>query len=501
MPILTVGPTSTYASISAAMPFALPDDTIVLQSGYSGEDAIVDKTGLTVTGDATSVGITLRLGAGVQAITISGDAAINVFDSTTGNSTEANAILGGSGNNVILVSGGVDAVNGGLGTDTLFVDYAAANGAVTGDSTTNFTDAGGGHTVTITDGTFENFNIVTGDFADTITTGDGNDIIIVGNGANVVSAGQGANILLGGVDADTFTALDGGNYMDGGNGANTLTSGAGSDTIRSGTGADTIVSGGGIDAITVLGGADTVDAGAQADRLIIDYSATATSVTGSLTGDVGSGYTGQFADLSANSVDFVGVENFTITTGTGADTITTGAGTDTISGGDGADVLSAGSGADYIQGNVGADYIQGNVGNDVLRGGQGADTVRGGQGDDYLRGDKDNDMLQGDRGRDTLDGGAGADVLRGDVEGASTNDTFMFRIGEASGDTVLDFNGNGSLTGDVLQFVGFGTSTDATFEQVGSGNVWAITSSNGLTVETITLANGATISSDDYVFI
>ena len=42
------------------------------------------------------------------------------------------------------------------------------------------------------------------------------------------------------------------------------------------------------------------------DRLIVDYSALTTAVTGGVTGgNLLSGYTGHIADLAGNSVDFV----------------------------------------------------------------------------------------------------------------------------------------------------------------------------------------------------
>ena len=161
-------------------------DTIQLQSGYSNETATVTHVGMTVTGEANSTGIVLNLGTGVTAFTLGGMAPINVHDSLQGNT-----IIGNGGDNIITVTGGADAVTGGLGTDRLVVDYHLATGAVTGDSTSNFTDAGGLGSVTITAGTFENFTVLTGSGADTITTGAGNDIINVGSGANTVTAGQG----------------------------------------------------------------------------------------------------------------------------------------------------------------------------------------------------------------------------------------------------------------------------------------------------------------------
>jgi len=265
MAIRTVGPTSTFPTIAAAMLAANAADTIVLEAGYSNETATVTHNGMTVSGQASSTGIILHLGTGIATFALGGSAPITVDDAPDGNS-----IVGNDGDNTIIVTNGVDAVTGGLGVDLLRVDYHTATGAITGNSTSNFTEAGGsGRAVSIVDGTFENFTVLTGSGADTLTVGDGDNTIKAGSGANTITAGQGANRIFGGDDADTITAGDGGNTIDSGDGANTLTSGAGNDRIYSGTGADTIVAGGGSDQVTVLGGADTVDSGAGSDRLIV----------------------------------------------------------------------------------------------------------------------------------------------------------------------------------------------------------------------------------------
>ena len=419
MAIRTVGPTSTFPTIAAAMLAANAADTIVLEAGYSNETATVTHNGMTVSGQASSTGIILHLGTGIATFALGGSAPITVDDAPDGNS-----IVGNDGDNTIIVTNGVDAVTGGLGVDLLRVDYHTATGAITGNSTSNFTEAGGsGRAVSIVDGTFENFTVLTGSGADTLTVGDGDNTIKAGSGANTITAGQGANRIFGGDDADTITAGDGGNTIDGGDGANTLTSGAGNDRIYSGTGADTIVAGGGSDQVTVLGGADTVDSGAGSDRLIVDYSALTTDVTGGVTsGNLLSGYTGNIADTTVHTVGFVGTEAFTVTTGSGNDKITTGAGIDRLTGGAGNDALDAGDG------------------NDVLSGGDDQDTLRGAGGNDQLNGGNGNDKLLGGAGADDHDGGAGVDVaqytyatagLLADLQVSSNN------TGEAAGDTYV----------------------------------------------------------------
>ncbi len=362
MAILTVGPTSTYPSIAAAMAAAAASDTIQLESAYSNDTANVTRPGLTVTGDAFSTGIVLNLALAGAGLTLAGAAPINIVDTGGGN-----ALVGNAGANTITVTNGIDSVDGGAGIDRLIVDYSLATGPVTGDSTSNFTESGGGgRSVTITGG-IENFTVLTGSGADTITTGAGDDYINAGDGANTINAGQGMNTIVGGNGNNTITGLDGGNTVTAGNGTNTITTGGGNDTVVSGTGSGTIVTGAGDDTITVIGGANTVDAGTGNDTLIIDYGTMTTNVTGGITGgNVSTGYTGHIADLAGSMVDFTGVENLMITGGSGADVLTAG---------DGADVLVGGAGNDTLNGGGGNDTLTGGAGNDNLDGGAGFDTA------------------------------------------------------------------------------------------------------------------------------
>jgi Ca2+-binding RTX toxin-like protein len=361
MAIFTVGPNSTFPSIAAAMAAAGPGDTIQLEAGYSNETATVTHSGMTITGGADSLGIVLQLGGGIATVTLAGTAPIDLRDASDGN-----GIVGNDGANLVTVTAGADSVSGGAGEDRLFVDYRLATGAVTGDSTANVAEAGGGGRLVTINGGFEHFTIWTGSGADTITTGDGDDDIRTGEGAGTVTAGDGANHIVGGSGADTITAGSGGNFVDAGDGTNTVTTGGGADEILSGNGADTIVAGAGDDRVTVTGGSDTVDSGAGNDLLIVDYSAAVTNVTGGVTGgNLGSGYTGHIADTATATVDFVETERFWITTGSGDDAIATGGGDDILLGGAGNDLLEAGAGNDLLYGQGGNDTTNGGAGDDV----------------------------------------------------------------------------------------------------------------------------------------
>jgi serralysin len=442
MAIFTVGPNSTYASIAAAMAAAGPGDTIQLEAGYSNETATVTHSGMIITGEASSLGIVLELGSGIATVTLAGSAPINLIDAPDGN-----GIVGNDGANLITVTAGADAASGGPGDDRLFVDYRLATGAVTGDSTSNVAEAGGGGRLVTINGGFEHFTIWTGSGADTITTGAGDDDIRTGEGAGTVTAGEGANHIIGGSGADTITAGSGGNFVDGGDGANTITTGGGIDEILTGRDMDTIVAGAGNDRITILGGADTVDGGAGSDHLVVDYSAAVTAVTGGVTGgDLAGGYTGHLADLAGATVDFVGTERFSITTGTGNDVIATGGADDMIATGAGDDMLAGGGGNDTLDGGAGEDQMHGGAGHDLYivdnandvvteNVGEGTDTVRtalaaysleavpevehlyGGGNDQVLTGNNGANLIHGAGGIDTLIGLAGDDIYYTDVSG------------------------------------------------------------------------------------
>jgi Ca2+-binding RTX toxin-like protein len=95
-----------------------------------------------------------------------------------------------------------------------------------------------------------------------------------------------------------------------------------------------------------------------------------------------------------------------------------------------------------------------------------------------------------------LDGGAGADEL----SGLGGNDTFSFVAGEAQGDVVWDFTGNGGGIGDLLRFDGFGTLAEGASCIALGGDQYQVTSADGLIVETITVY-GAVDIGQDVVFV
>ena len=111
---------------------------------------------------------------------------------------------------------------------------------------------------------------------------------------------------------------------------------------------------------------------------------------------------------------------------TGNDNLTGGKGDDHLYGGKGNDVLNGSDGDDRGYGGKGDDKIYGEAGNDRLYGGKGDDKLFGSTGNDSLFGQKGDDLLSGGKGRDILVGGQGTDITTGG-KGA---DTFEFNTGD-----------------------------------------------------------------------
>ena len=92
---------------------------------------------------------------------------------------------------------------------------------------------------------------------------------------------------------------------------------------------------------------------------------------------------------------------------------------------------------------------------------------------------------------------AGTDILWG----GGGNDTFVFVACETNNDTILDFAGNGEAAGDQLQFSGYGLAAQGRTCLLVDATHWQINPANGLIHDVITLTNGASIHTNDYLFV
>src|SRR5262245_13905608 len=97
----------------------------------------------------------------------------------------------------------------------------------------------------------------------------------------------------------------------------------------------------------------------------------------------------------------------------------------------------------------------------------------------------DNELGGGD-GNDVLDGRGGTDT----IYTGSGNDLIVFQRAEANGDTVVDFEGNGPVAGDRLEFHGYGPG--ATFTNIDATH-WQVNYNGDTQHDVVTFSNGASI--------
>ncbi|MBJ7439816.1 MAG: cadherin domain-containing protein [Sphingopyxis sp.] len=362
-------------------------------------------------------------------------------------------IVGGSGNDVLVGTGGNDFVYGGAGNDQLFL--------LAGDDVGN---GGSGNDMVAGD-----------DGRDLIIGGVGNDELIGGAGIDAISGDAGADDIYGGADRD---------ILSGGRGDGDLVvGGAGDDTFKysRGDGRDTVfdefanywdvvwtrtggwnsaagysynevtgeVTGPGGIVIRKNVGTETTpdlqwlgrydyDITSETLKLFnppVGVSVTANSGTDTIEfapginlqdvvlrrvgNDLVMAITSDNLDVADFSQvkDSVAIKDWYLAPGqieklafyaTGLLDISASA-MSLIAGTDGAD----GTTTTPLAGTTLADWITAGAGDDVVAGGSGNDIIAGNSGSDTLRGEAGDDVLYGGTGNDILDGGAGKDMLIG----------------------------------------------------------------------------------------
>ena len=417
-------------------------DDIVVENASGGIDTVE------LMGSGWSTTINLSAFANLENLTLAGGTAGLTY--TIHGTAGANAISGGSTNNVIYGYDGDDVLEGGGGVDTLY-----------GGTGSDLLDGGSG--------------------ADTMYGGTGDDTYVVDSaGDSIVElAGEGIDTvqseiaytlgatlenlhLLADVDG-TGNALD--NHLIGSSGANTLYGLGGNDILEGGGGGDTLIGGAGDDTYYVEGPEDQIveNSGEGHDTVYVNW--------------------GDYV-LSANVEDLV-IASSAGFGGTGNaldNTITGNAANNRLDGGAGNDMLIGGLGDDvYVLDSYGDTVVESvDGGNDTIETGlawtlaleienltlTGTAAVNGtgNARDNILTGNDGNNTLYGLAGNDILSGGGGADVLIG----GEGHDVYL--INDAS-DTIVEAANEGfDVVRASVSYV-LGANIENIILQPGAGNI------------------------------
>jgi Ca2+-binding RTX toxin-like protein len=428
--------------------------------------------------------------------------------------SNADALVGGSGNNTILgfqgndtISGlgGNDLLVGGMGDDSISYGVASGVGS-TGSSliygsegADSIVSAGGSGSNTIVGGT---------GIASIDATADGADYIDV-------SADSGRDLVLGNYGDDTIfgpvATISGGfgSFDQSGSPYDTLVGGYGNDILVSGViqGVGPVLNNA---PVLILGnqGSDTVDAfgpatvyGGQGDDFIQAASSTADLIIGGEGGDTIGVFAGNITVLGGTGN--AAVDSLAGALGDGSDYILLGvlgtAGNDLVLGNYGDDTIDASAV------NAGSGTLVGGMGNDVISvGGSANDLILGSQGDDIVvdqRFGKGVDTIYGGQGNDGVIAGstvAGASALVFGGEGnnnltvtGSQNNTIYGGVGAT--DAVGNSDGTSYINLSGVAATAAGGASELVFG--GSGNDFV---SVGGSANTVTITGGA--GSDTYYF-
>lgn len=143
------------------------------------------------------------------------------------------------------------------------------------------------------------------------------------------------------------------------------------------------------------------------------------------------------------------------------------------------DLIGGGAGDDTLTGGYGNDTLAGEDGNDRLYGGVGSDTLTGGAGDDTLAGGTQGDALDGGTGMDFADYSAStagvsvnlaSKVVSGGHAQGDTVNGIEGVIGSAFADTLVGFDQQSTVAGDVYTNVFFGGSGNDLLDGAGGND-------------------------------
>ena len=320
--------------------------------------------------------LSLTTGGGADILSTAGHALNDVISTNGGNDSIASGL-------------GKDQVNGGTETDKLTVDWSSVtdplNGIIHTDQGYGWWRFGtvGGETY-VDHINIEQFDLTGGAGADLLVGGGLYDWLKGNGGNDTLNSGAGDALISGGAGNDRWQAdlsaeLKGVIFSATGSQATsqataaglnvreiealTLTTGIGVDNLDTSGFAldDWISAGGGNDTVNTGLGHDTVDGGTgTGDILVLNYASLTENISRV---DAGYGWLRYLDSANTASVDYLGMERFNIT---------------------------GGSGDDLLYGAAGNDVLKGSAGNDVLDGYRGKDTIQGGAGNDTWVSDHSN---------------------------------------------------------------------------------------------------------------
>ncbi|MBL8712163.1 MAG: rhizobiocin [Alphaproteobacteria bacterium] len=424
-------------------------DVDMMIGGLGNDTFIVDNVSdqiSEVAGQGTDTVISsvdYTLSGNIENLTITGAAVTAIGDSGT------NIITGNGNDNTIDGAGGADAMSGGIGNDTYFVDNSgdqvfevAVAGTDTVNASASFTisptaeieilnltgsgniDGTGNAGVNTITGNTGNNTLDGGAGLDTLIGGAGNDTYITDNPGDVLSevAGEGTDTVIAGytytiaAEFENLTLSGTGDFNATGNAANNvLTGNSGNNTLDG------------------LAGADSMEGGAGNDYFIVDN-------TGDVATDFGGGFDEVFA--SASFTLGSGIENLTL------DTLVVGAIDGTGNNLD--NVITGTDDVNFLQGLAGNDGLYAYIGNDTLDGGTGADSMFGGQGDDTYYVDNASDQVFENfgEGNDTVYSSVTFTLTGSNVENLIlTGAANLSATGTGDNDNITGNSGNNTLTG------------------------------------------------------
>src|SRR5262245_41996308 len=388
--------------------------------------------------------------------------------STTGNLLHA---FGNDGNDQLSVTGNQNQLFGGNGNDALYAN--GASNVLTGDAGNDWLAVSGG--VNQLYGGIGNDAYTVDNTSDAVieNASEGIDTVyatvhfrLSANVENLVLQGSADLQAYGNGDSNAVYGNAGSNLLDGGGGADAMFGGAGNDVYFVDNAGDAVVENSGEGNDTVFSTAHFRLA-ANVENLVLQGSA-----------DL-QGYGNGVGNLIYGNAG-----NNLLDGGAGADGMFGGAGNDVYLVDDAGDAVveSPGEGNDTVF-STAHFRLAANVETLVLQGSADLQGYGNGLGN----------ALYGNSGNNLLDGGGGADMLTG----GAGNDVFLFNVGEAAGDTVVDFTGNGAAAGDVLLFIGYGPG--ATFTNMDATH-WQVNYNSGASHEIIAFMNGAAIDQSDVLF-